>query len=97
MRTHSAEAFNAGNVAVDSHGNFYVVDPYFAVVDKFAPSGEYLMRFDGAGVPGGFGAAGTFTGLAGVAIDPTNDNVLVVDRAKNAIDEFDEIGSFSHS
>jgi DNA-binding beta-propeller fold protein YncE len=87
-------SFNSRNVAVDSNGNLYVVNPYHAVVYKFAPSGAYLQTFDGTGAPGGFSGAGGFTGLQGVAIDPSNENVLVVDHGNNVVDEFDSTGVY---
>jgi hypothetical protein len=87
-------SFNAHAIAVDAHGNLYVVDPFHAVVDKFAPSGAFLTEFDGTGTPSGFSGAGGFSGLQGVAIDPTNEDVLVVDHGNDAVYEFDASGVY---
>ena len=76
------------NIATDSGGNIYVVVSG-GVVDEFAPSGTFIQSFTGAGVPGGFSSD-----LAGVAIDPTNGNVLVVDQGNNVVDEFEESGTY---
>ena len=92
------------NVAVDSEGNLYVVDRVHERVDEFDSTGIFLRAFTGAGVPGGFapvegeegysgGILDYHGGLLGVAIDPTNGNVLIANSG-GAIDEFDSNGNF---
>jgi hypothetical protein len=80
-----------GYLAVDTDGNIYVVDQGNQVVYEFDSSGTFMRTFDGSGAPG------EFTPSA-VAVDPTNDNVLIevenVSTGKIAIDEFDSSGNF---
>jgi DNA-binding beta-propeller fold protein YncE len=76
-------------VATDANGHFYAVDQGNNEVDEFAPSGAFVQALKGEGAPGGFTAP-----LTGVAVDPTNDDILVVDRGSNVIDEFDASGAF---
>ena len=76
-------------IAVDSQGNLYVVDRAGGTVDEFAPSGEFVRQFAGAGAPTPFS-----TDVTGVAVDPTNDNVLVVDGGNHDIDEFSSSGEY---
>ena len=62
-----------GEIEVDSNGNLYVVDGGKGVVDEFDSSGTFLRSFPTAGP---------------VAIDPTDDNVLIANQ------EFDSTGNF---
>jgi hypothetical protein len=59
-------AFGGGKVAIDSVGNFYVAHE-FAPVKKYDPKGKYLYDV-------------TTTPSTGVAVDPSNDNVFIVER-----------------
>ena len=62
-----------GEIEVDSNGNLYVVDGGKGVVDEFDSSGTFVRSFPTAGP---------------VAIDPTDDNVLIGNQ------EFDSTGNF---
>ncbi len=52
-------------IATGSEGNFFVMDLSNHVVDEFHASGEFVQEFEGLGES------------AGVAVDPTNGNVLI--------------------
>jgi hypothetical protein len=77
----------ANQISTDDHGDLFVVDR-FNGIDEFEPSGRFVMQFTGAEVPGGF----SLGNLVGVAVDPTDGNVLVTDG--DVIDEFDSAGKF---
>jgi hypothetical protein len=82
-------------VATDADGNIYVVDRVRAVVDEFDHTGTFVRAFNGAGAPGGFApAAEEERGLIGVAVDPTNGNVLILESKQNVIDEFSQTGAY---
>ena len=88
----------ADGIAVDTAGNIYVSGFGFGNgVNEFAPSGKFLRKFIGAEVPEGFGE------VNGVAIDPINGRVLLIDDSRynpglgeyeSAIDEFSPTGEF---
>ncbi len=100
---------SAGNVAVGSHGDLYVTVqeyPHFdeVAILEYAPSGKFIRVFTGQQTPGldgshfdGFGGS-----PVGVAIDPTDGDVLVNIsgngqtglEGKAAVDEFDSTGHF---
>ncbi len=86
------------NVAVDNKGDIFVVDAGYRVVDEFSPAGVFLQAFGEPSAPAGFGAgsstAGGFDTLTGVAIDPTNGRVLVVDSSNDVLDEFSSSGQY---
>lgn len=85
------------NIAVDNHGDLYVVDQSNRVVDEFNSSGVFIRAFGEAGLPHNFGegtAPGSRDALTGVAVDPTDGHVLVVDSSNDVIDEFDSMGKF---
>jgi phosphodiesterase/alkaline phosphatase D-like protein len=77
------------NVATDSSGNIYVLDQSKKLIDEFAPSGLFIQSFDGTGAPGGFSS-----NLTGVAVDPTNEDLLVADSGNHVVDEFESGGAF---
>jgi hypothetical protein len=87
-----------GYIAVDSHGNIYVVDQGKAVVDEFDSSGTFIRTFDGAGAPGGFTLPESERVPNAVAIDPTNGNVLIETENEfqftEAVNEFDSSGNY---
>ena len=104
---------NISDVNVDAQGNLYVVDRGNRRVDEFDSTGTFLRAFTDAGVPEGFtevtkeenynGNGFSFHGgLVGVAVDPSNGNVLIVDQGHRGsgsesfypIDEFDASGNF---
>ena len=78
-----------GPITVDSKGNIYVVEEQKSVVDEFKSTGEFIREFTGAGAPGGFGR------LRGVAVDPTNGDLLVVNEGNDMVDEpLDSLGNY---
>ena len=96
-------------IAVDSHGNIWVTDDdgYNAThrgIYEFAPSGLFIRRITAAssGVPTNPNTpaastptwGGDFAGFGGIAIDPTNEHILVSDRANLWIDEFSASGDY---
>ena len=75
------------DVATDDAGNFYTIEALGARVQKFSPTGTFLMKW------GGYGAEdGKFNHPSGIAIG--NESVYVVDRLNNRIQRFDMNGSF---
>lgn len=85
------------NVAVDNHGNIYVVDAGYRVVDEFSSAGVFIRAFGETGAPPDFGAGSapaSFDALTAVAVDPTNGHVLVVDASNNVVDEFNSSGQY---
>jgi hypothetical protein len=59
---------NPYDIEVDEHGNIFVMDGGGAgPIDEFKPSGEFLREFNIGGV--------------GIAIDPTNDHLLVMNNS----------------
>jgi hypothetical protein len=96
-------------IAVDSHGNIWITDvngyePESRGIYEFAPSGVFIRRITAAssGVPSNPntpaastpGWGGDFAGFGGIAIDPTNEDILVSDRANLWIDEFSPAGEY---
>ena len=96
-------------IAVDSHGNIWVTDGdgYNAThrgIYEFAPSGLFIRRItaESSGVPTNPNTpaastpawGGDFAGFGGIAIDPTNEHILVSDRANFWIDEFSAAGDY---
>ena len=72
-----------------------------AVIDEFARSGLFIRSFEPEkalpeGLPGSPGANGGFVHLGGVAIDPTNGDLLIEDKTpeQKVIDEFTSAGAF---
>ena len=77
-----------GGVAVDSAGNIYASDQENNAVDMWASSGIFIREI--TETPGG-----PFGHVAGIAVDPTSDNLLVVDSGKRTIEEFDSSGVYA--
>ena len=72
-------------VSVDANGNLYVTDVGNSVVDEFDSSGTFLRSFPAPGASGGN------PGTGGVAIDPTNGNVLIT--GNGVVNEYDSSGN----
>ena len=64
------------DVAVDSSGNFFVLDRGNSRVQKFNSSGVYQSQFGSVGT-----GNGQFTRAAGIAIDST-DRIYVIDKGR---------------
>jgi hypothetical protein len=77
-------------IAVGPHGEIYVSDRQNERIDEFRSSGEFIREVTGAEVPGGFAS------FEGIAVDPTNGNLLVADAGpeRDVIDEFNESGHY---
>jgi hypothetical protein len=82
-------------ISVDFEGNIWVTDEEKKEIDQFGPDGIFIQRITGAGVPTPKGNVfGEFQGLAGVAVDPTNGNILSADRGNDVVNEFSPSGEF---
>jgi NHL repeat len=87
--------FPVGGVAGDrSSGDLYVVDGSGAVVNKYGPTGTLISSFGGPGSGNGQFGQGFFSGPAGVAVDQSNGDVYVVDRANSRVEKFDSAGVY---
>jgi hypothetical protein len=62
---------NVDNLAVDSSGNVWVVDPGNALLYKFSPSGSQLATYSPSGLGCAFGGGG-YGGVAPIVYDGTN-------------------------
>ncbi len=80
-------ALPMAGIAVNSEGNLYVSEPGRAIVLEFNPAGEYLGEITGT-------PEGHFEGTSGIAIDPTNDHVIVADPTRKTLEEFDSAGGY---
>jgi DNA-binding beta-propeller fold protein YncE len=85
------------SVAIDSAGNFYVVDSFNFRVEKFDSTGKYLSKFGSQG-----DVYGTFSRPKGIAID-TYGNIYVLDAMHNNFQVFNAkeeflmfVGEFSY-
>ena len=58
---------------------------------EYAPSGQFLREITTANVPGGFLSKGE---LSAVAVDPTDGNILIVDRPSGTVYEFESSGHY---
>jgi sugar lactone lactonase YvrE len=72
-------------VAVDAQGNVYVADTWNHRIQKFDPSGKFLLKWTGQN--------GGFWGPRGIALDPQG-NVYVTDTGNKRIQKFDPNGRF---
>jgi sugar lactone lactonase YvrE len=95
-----AEASSAGGngvfsspeaVAFDSAGNAYVADSQYNRIEKFDPSGNFLLQWGtwGASQPFGFSASGCY----GIAVD-SSGKVYVSDGGNSQVEEFNNSGGF---
>jgi len=75
-------------IAVDSSGDAYVVDTNNNRVEKFAPSGEFLLQWGSKGT-----GPGQFKTPRSVAVDP-GGNVWVGEEGNQRIQEFSPSGTF---
>jgi hypothetical protein len=75
-------------VTVDLSGNLYVTDVGKHLVDEFESSGTFVRSFPAPG------SAAGFPGTGGVAVDPTNGNVLI---GGTAVNEYDASGNLLES
>jgi len=74
------------HIALDSNGNFYVVDTQNFRVQVFNPDGKHLRDFGSLG-----DGLGNFARPKGIAID-SEDNIYVVDAVFNNVQIFDKEG-----
>jgi DNA-binding beta-propeller fold protein YncE len=87
--------FPVGGVAAErSSGDLYVVDGSGAVVDRYGPTGTLISSFGSPGSGNGQFGQGFFSGPAGVAVDQSNGDVYVVDRANGRVEKFDSSGAY---
>jgi DNA-binding beta-propeller fold protein YncE len=82
-----AARFNAPlGIAIDADDNIIVADFRNARIRKIDPQGNVTTIAGGVqGYANGVGTAARFYGPAGVAIDPTNGNIIVADYGNNRI------------
>jgi DNA-binding beta-propeller fold protein YncE len=78
-------------IAVDEQGNVYVADTWNHRIQKFDPSGNFLLDWGNAGQPGN-GTNG-FWGPRGIAVG-TNGRVYVTDTGNKRVLVFDTNGKF---
>jgi sugar lactone lactonase YvrE len=92
---------NSG-IAVDAEGDIWVTNREPTEIDEFDSSGAFKQRITAASSgtpefvsPGGVVRPfGYYPGLGSLAIDPTNQNVVVSERANNLIVEFTPDGKY---
>lgn len=84
-------------IATDAQGNFYVSDTENKRIQKFDPSGKWLLSFGSQGTGDGqfeaISADSTGTGPGGLAVD-AQGNVYVADTWNHRIQKFDSEGKF---
>jgi hypothetical protein len=80
-------------IALDSSGNIYVADTANHRVQKFSPSGTFILAF-GSPYGGASSAQGEFNSPYGVAVD-SSDNIYVTDYYNNRVQKFNSYGVFS--
>ena len=92
-------SFVPGSVVVDpSNGDVYVADRAADVVDKFDDAGNYLCQISASTtaescVSSGAAPTGTFSPF-GLAVNPANGDLYVVDGAAEVIDVFSAAGKY---
>ena len=77
---------NVENISVDSDGNLYVSDTGNHVIDEFNSTGTFVQAFPAPNISGGY------PGAAGMAVDPTNGNVMISEGG-NGLVEYDSSGN----
>ncbi len=81
------------NLAFDAQGNLYVDDSDNARIQKFDPTGKFLLKWGSKSPDNAVGAAGTFNQPWGIAVDKSG-NVYVADTWNHRIQKFDSNGKF---
>jgi YD repeat-containing protein len=76
------------DVAVDPQGNVWVVDRSNNRVEKFDPSGKFLMKFGSAG-----SGNGQFNRPTAITI-ASNGDLLVTDAGNDRVERFNSAGAF---
>lgn len=76
------------DVAVDSSGNYWVVDNAGNRIVEYSEAGGFIREAGGKGASGG-----KLSSPSAIAIDPTG-NVFVTDTANNRVAEFSSTGAF---
>ncbi|MEA2574768.1 MAG: hypothetical protein QOH93_2066 [Chloroflexia bacterium] len=84
-------------IALDAEGNFYVSDTENKRIQKFDPSGKWLLAFGAKGSADGqfaeISEGSVGTGPGGLAVDKTG-NIYVADTWNHRIQKFDSEGHF---
>ena len=75
-------------IAVESSGNFYVIDSGNKRVQKFSSTGAYALQWGSSGT-----GNGQFSIPSGVAVD-SSGNVYVTDRARHRVQKFNSNGGY---
>lgn len=78
----------AVDLALDKTGNMYVLDIGYAVVQKFNPQGELVLKFGDYGTQ-----QGQFRSAQGLAVDEAG-NIYVADKENDRIQKFNAQGAF---
>ena len=79
---------SVGGVAVDSQGNVYVADLGNQRVQKFDPTGKFLLKWGSKGT-----GDGQFLAAITLSVD-SQSNVYVVDDVAITVQKFDAMGKF---
>lgn len=79
---------NPSDIAIDSNGNVYVVEPGMNRVTKIDPSGQFLLEWGSLG-----DQPGEFDEPHGIAIDSHN-SVYVAERQNHRVQKFSNEGTF---
>jgi RHS repeat-associated protein len=88
----NGEFSRPSGVAVDAHGDVWVVDSYDNRLEKFSASGTWLASY------GSFGSgSGEFEEPVEVAIDRSTGKVFVTDLGNRRVDELSEGGEWVRS
>jgi uncharacterized protein (TIGR03663 family) len=81
------------NLAFDARGNLYVDDSDNARIQKFDPTGKFLLTWGSKSPDNTIGTPGTFNQPWGIAVDQSG-NVYVADTWNHRIQKFDSNGKF---